>query len=151
MKENSYPLVCWPAPLFSGTWRKDLALSDHTLKIPAKTVYQYETKGNLTKKVPSTDGSYRLDAPDLINNIFNQTTVPSAEISLGNGEETIRISEVGGAEVGSRLTFVTWTKPESPYYCLEPWMSPPNSPANETTRLVAPSARDEFTIEIELA
>jgi galactose mutarotase-like enzyme len=77
--------------------------------------------------------------------------VPSAEISLGNGEETIRISEVGGAEVGSRLTFVTWTKPESPYYCIEPWMSPPNSPANETTRLVAPSARDEFTIEIELA
>jgi hypothetical protein len=30
-------------------------------------------------------------------------------------------------------------------------MSAPNSPANETTRLVAPSARDEFTIEIELA
>jgi galactose mutarotase-like enzyme len=146
--------IPWSAglhPYFQVPWRKDLALSDHTLKIPAKTVYQYEPEGNLTKKAPSTDGSYRLDAPDLVNNIFNQTTEPSAEISLGNGEETIRISEVGGAQVGSRLTFVTWTKPESPYYCVEPWMSPPNSPANETTRLVAPSARDEFTIEIELA
>ena len=76
---------------------------------------------------------------------------PKAEISLLNGEENISISEVGGPETGTRLTFVSWTKTDSPFYCIEPWMSPPNATENKTTRMVAPGARDEFTIEIELA
>ena len=118
--------------------------------IPAKNAYQYETDGKLVKKATAKEFSYRLDAPDLINSIFNQVTEPNAEISLMNGEERIRVSEVGGASKGSRLSFITWTKLGAPYFCVEPWMSPPNSPGNETSRMVAPSARDEFTIEIEL-
>ena len=42
-------------------------------------------------------------------------------------------------------------KRRAPYYCVEPWMSPPNSPENKTVRHVPPGGRDEFTIEIELA
>ena len=148
---NPIPWSAGLHPYFQVPWRKDLSLSDHSLFMPAKSVYQYEENGSLTKKVPAKEYSYRLDAPDLINNIFNQTTEPKAEISLLNGEETIRISEVGGAETGSRLSFVTWTNPDAPYFCVEPWMSPPNSPGNDTARMVAPSARDEFTIEIDLA
>ena len=146
--------IPWSAglhPYFQIPWRKDLSLSDHSLLIPAKNAYQYQNNGNLLKKAPAKEFSYRLDAPDLINSIFNQVTEPSTEISLVNGEERIRISEVGGATNGSRLSFVTWTKPDAPYYCVEPWMSPPNSPGNKTVRMVAPAARDEFTIEIELA
>ena len=146
--------IPWSAglhPYFQVPWRKDLALTDHQLSIPAKKVYQYQNDGNMIKKNPSNDYFYRLSAPNLINNIFYETIEPKAEISLLSGEETLRVSEVGGAETGSRLTFVSWTKPNAPYFCLEPWMSPPNSPSNETTRMVGPSARDEFTIEIELA
>ena len=154
MENEGRTPIPWSAglhPYFQVPWRKDLSLSDHSLFMPAKSVYQYEENGSLTKKIPANKNSYRLDAPDLINNIFSQTTEPKAEISLLNGEETIRISEVGGAETGSRLSFVTWTNLNAPYFCVEPWMSPPNSPANNTARMVAPTARDEFTIEIELA
>ena len=146
--------IPWSAglhPYFQVPWRKDLALTDHQLSIPAKKVYQYQNDGNMIKKNPSNDYSYRLSTPNLINNIFYETIEPKAEISLLSGEETLRVSEVGGAETGSRLTFVSWTKPNAPYFSLEPWMSPPNSPSNETTRMVGPSARDEFTVEIELA
>lgn len=146
--------IPWSAglhPYFQVPWRKDLALSDHQLSIPAKKVYQYQNDGNMMKKTPSNDQSYRLGMSNLINNIFYENITPQAEISLLSGEETLKVSEVGGAETGSRLTFVSWTKPSAPYFCLEPWMSPPNSPSNETTRMVGPSARDEFTIEIELA
>ncbi len=146
--------IPWSAglhPYFQVPWRKDLALTDHQLSIPAKKVYQYQNDGNMIKKNPSNDYFYRLSAPNLINNIFYETIEPKAEISLLSGEETLRVSEVGGAETGSRLTFVSWTKPNAPYFCLEPWMSPPNSPSNETARMVGPSARDEFTVEIELA
>ena len=77
---------------------------------------------------------------------------PEAEKMLKslNGEETIRISEVGGAEAGSRTSFVSWSKEDAPYYCVEPWMSPPNAPENKTMKMVPPAARDEFTVEIEL-
>lgn len=146
--------IPWSAglhPYFQVPWRKDLTQADHQISVPAKKVFQYQDDGNMIKKTPSNDYSYQLDTTDLVNNIFYETIEPKAEISLLNGEETLRISEVGGATAGSRLTFVSWTKPNAPYFCLEPWMSPPNSPGNETIRMVGPSARDEFTIEIELA
>ena len=145
--------IPWSAglhPYFQVPWRKDLSLSDHKLSIEAKKVFQYLEGGMMTPRV-SIPTTQTLEDPNLINSIYYELKQASAEVSLLNGEETLRISEVGGAEVGSRLTFVSWTKPESPYFCVEPWMSPPNAPDNKTVRMVPPAARDEFTIEIELA
>ena len=104
----------------------------------------------MTKKTP-TLSALKLDDPELINSIHYELKKPTAEISLLNKEEIIRISEVGGAETGTRTSFVTWSKEDAPYYCVEPWMSPPNAPENKTVKMVPPSARDEFTVEIELA
>lgn len=145
--------IPWSAglhPYFQVPWRKDLGRKEHQLSIEAKKVFQYQKGGLMTKKapIPSPVG---LDNPELINSVHYELTKPSAEISLLNGEEKIRISEVGGAEVGSRTSFVTWSEEDSPFYCVEPWMSPPNAPENKTIKMVAPSARDEFTVEIELA
>ena len=111
---------------------------------------QYK-EGGLIANRTNLPNPQTLEDPELINCIFYQLAQPKVQISLLNGEETLRVSEVGGAEVGSRLTFVTWTQPNAPYFCLEPWMSPPNAPENKTVRMVAPAARDEFTIEIDLA
>ncbi|MEC8043548.1 MAG: hypothetical protein VX130_03025 [Verrucomicrobiota bacterium] len=145
--------IPWSAglhPYFQIPWRKNLSLSEHSLQISAKKKFLYREGGVLTQR-NSAPNPQTLEDPELINSIFYELENPYAEVSLLNGEETIKISEVGGASVGSRLTFVTWTQPDLPFYCIEPWMSPPNSPGNQTTRMVAPAARDEFTIEIELA
>ncbi len=150
--ESQRPLP-WSAglhPYFQIPWRKGLTLSDHKLSIEAKKVYEYQKGGMMVPKnnqVPEQ----KLSDLSLINNVFYELSAPKADISLLNGEETVSISEVGGPETGTRLTFVSWTKKNEPYYCIEPWMSPPNSTENKTTRTVGPGARDEFTIEIELA
>ena len=136
-------------PYFQIPWRKDLSLADHELRIDAKKTFQYQTGGMLHKKSISSS-TQTLEDDSLINSLFYELSQPKAEVSMLNGEETLRISEVGGAEVGSRLTFVTWTNPNTPYFCIEPWMSPPNAPENKTVRMVPPAGRDEFTIEIEL-
>ena len=154
LENESRVPIPWSAglhPYFQIPWRKDLDLSDHQVLIPAKKLFQYSEGGKMDKKPFADDFSYRLDSHGLINTIFYEVTEPHAEISLLNGEEAIRVSEVGGTAVGSRLTFVTWTKKQSPFYCVEPWMSPPNSPENQTFRMVPPAGRDEFTIEIGLA
>ena len=92
-----------------------------------------------------------LEEPALINRIHYQLESPDAEISLLNAEETLRISEASWRGKGSRLSYISWTKPNAPYFCLEPWMSPPNAPENKTMEYVSPGGREEFTIEIELA
>jgi galactose mutarotase-like enzyme len=145
--------IPWSAglhPYFQIPWRKDLRLKDHQVKIDAKKVFQYQT-GGIMKKILSTNEFSTMEDPNLINRVHYELKNPIAEISLLNQEEPIKISEVGGAENGTRLTFVTWTQENAPYYCVEPWMSPPNSPENKTVRYVPPSGRDEFTVEIELA
>ena len=145
--------IPWSAglhPYFQLPWRKDLNLADHQLVIDAKQVFQYED-GGIMKKIPGGSSQCTMENPDLINRVYYELKKPMAEISLLNQEEPVRISEVGGSESGSRLTFVTWTQNNTPYYCIEPWMSPPNAPENKTSRMVPPGARDEFTVEIELA
>ncbi len=145
--------IPWSAglhPYFQLPWRKDLELKDHRLEINAKQVFQYDS-GGIMKKTPNPNADCILDDPNLINRVHYELKKPEANISLLNQEEPIKISEVGGSEFGSRLTFVTWTKDGAPYYCMEPWMSPPNAPENKTFRQVPPGGRDEFTVEIELA
>ena len=145
--------IPWSAglhPYFQVPWRKDLDLENHLLNIASKKSYQYQPDGNL---VDNSKSDYPVPFSDenLTNRIHYQLESSDAEISLLNGEETIRINEASWSGKGSRLSYVSWTKPGAPYFCLEPWMSPPNAPENKTVQYVSPGAREEFTIEVELA
>ena len=145
--------IPWSAglhPYFQVPWRKDLGRKDHLLSLDAGKAFQYQQGGQMVKR-PAFPSPTPLDDPGLVNCIHYELGTPSAEVSLLNGEETIRVSEVGGAEVGTRTSFVTWSEEDAPYFCLEPWMSPPNAPENKSVKMVPPAAREEFTVEIELA
>jgi len=50
------------------------------------------------------------------------------------------------------LTVVTWTEDEkSPFYCIEPWMGPPNAPETKVgLHTVAPGQMQKFYVEIRL-
>ena len=99
-----------------------------------KKTYQYQLDGTLIDN-PKSNYPVPLGDEKLINRVHYQLESPDAEISLLNGEETIRISEASWSGKGSRQSFVSWTKPGEPYYCLEPWMSPPNASENKTMDL----------------
>ena len=110
--------IPWSAglhPYFQVPWRKGLSLSDHKLSIDAKKVFQYQKGGMMLPKT-SIAKEQSLDDTDLINSIYYELAQPSAELSLLNGEEMIKITEVGGAEVGSRVTFVSWTQKMFPIF-----------------------------------
>ena len=144
--------IPWSAglhPYFQVPWRKDLDLENHLLNIASKKSYQYQPDGSLIDN-PKMDYPIPLNDEKLINCIHYQLESSEAEISLLNGEETIRMNEASWNGKGSRLSYVSWTKPGAPYFCLEPWMSPPNAPGNKTVQYVSPGAREEFTIEVEL-
>lgn len=145
--------IPWSAglhPYFQVPWRKDLTPKDHLLHVAAKKSFQYQEGEDFLQNAQN-NYPISLDDDKLINRIHYQLDSPEAELSLLNGEETIRLSEASWSGKGSRLTYVSWTKQGSSFYCLEPWMSPPNAPENNTVQYVSPGAREEFTIEIELA
>ena len=145
--------IPWSAglhPYFNIPWRKDLSLGDHLLHLTAKRTYQYLENGTLSEN-PKASYPVPLSDETLINRVHYQLDTPDVEISLLNGEETLHISEASWTGKGSRLSYVSWQKPNEPYFCLEPWMSPPNAPENKTMEFVSPGAREEFTIEINLA
>lgn len=136
---------------FQLPWRQGLSRSDYRLSIPAAKVRQYK-QGGLLEKVDPPKAPVPFDDPGLVNRIHYELKEPCAVFGLGNEEEQISIAEVGGAAVGSRLTFVSWTESDdSPFYCVEPWMAPPNAPEIKSARFVPPSGRDEFTVEVQLA
>jgi galactose mutarotase-like enzyme len=145
--------IPWSAglhPYFQVPWCKDLSLDHHLLQVSAKKTYQYLSDGTMVDN-PKSGYPVPLGDEKLINRIHYQLESPEAEIALLNGEETIRLNEASWSGKGSRLSYVTWTQAGAPYFCVEPWMSPPNAPESKTAQFVSPGGREEFTIELELA
>lgn len=152
--ENDGPFaIPWAAGhhfYFQLPWRRTLTRTDHHIRIPARKTYQYREGGLLDKTDPPA-GPVSMADPDLVNRIHYELTEPRATFGPVNDEEQVSVAEVGGPEAGSRLTFVTWTEgSDAPYYCIEPWMAPPNAPETKSARLVPPGGRDEFTVEVGL-
>jgi len=135
---------------FHLPWRRDLGRNDFILKIPAKTTYAYESGGNL-RKLPRPPAEERFSEPSLINRIHADLKEPEAIFGTANGEENVSVRIEGGGS-GSTRSFVTWTEnEESPFYCVEPWMGPPNPTGHaQGPRFVGPGKRDEFTVEVNL-
>ena len=136
---------------FHLPWRSGLTRNDFTLNVPAKSAYAYEAGGNL-RKLPRPSEKERFSEPSLVNRIYTGLKEPEAVFGTANGEENVSVRIEGDDGAGEGRCFVTWTEnEESPFYCVEPWMGPPNPTANEQgPRFVGPGQRDEFTVEVNL-
>ena len=68
----------------------------------------------------------------------------------GAGEITVRL----GAEKvpPPDATIVTWTlADDSPFYCVEPWMGPPNAPGHKVgLHHVAPGETQKFAVSVSV-
>src|SRR5690606_28970594 len=86
---------------------------------------------------------------DRIHTRLRSNTVPFGPTS---GEEMIEIRIGANEKPPSSATVVTWTETEtSPFYCVEPWMGPPNSPQHKMgLHLVEPGKSQSFLVEVLL-
>ncbi|MFP6901653.1 MAG: aldose epimerase, partial [Opitutales bacterium] len=136
---------------FHLPWHHSLNRNDFKLNVPAKSLYAYEADGSL-RKLPASPGEISFSEPSLVNCIHTNLKSPEAVFGTANGEESISVRIEGGGKPGDTRCFVTWTENEnSPFYCVEPWMGPPNPTAHEQgPRFVGPGQRDEFSVEVKL-
>lgn len=136
---------------FTLPWTEGHGRKDYAIRLPASKALRQTPTGTLVpgKKFAQVE---RLDNPDLIDSLH--TGLKGNEVVFGPanapGEVRVRlgIDKVPAAD----STFVTWTMDDqAPYYCVEPWMGPPNAPENKLgLHWVAPGQRQSFFVEVDV-
>lgn len=137
---------------FKLPWHDGLERKDYHVNVPAKKAFHQDSDGKLVavKEFP-LDASFHDSAiVDLIRAKLKHNAVIFGPKS---GEEAVEII-IGEHTVPSPwTTVVTWTENEdSPFYCVEPWMGPPNSPEHKHgLHFVDPGKTDVFTVRVALS
>lgn len=137
---------------FALPWHPGSTRSDYRAVIPAKKALRHLDDGSL-EPVKDFSEETSFDEPGLVDRIHCKLKEHTVRFGPKSGEEDIFI-RVGSAD---KLTpwnsVVTWTENEdSPFYCVEPWMGPPNSPEHKNgLHFVEPGKSEIFSVEISLA
>lgn len=135
-------------------WHAGLQRSDYTLDLPAKRALRHLPDGKLEpEKLDKKKQIYSLGDPKLLNRIHLYLQSNECKVNPAGGEEPIYIRILENLPLNNARTIVTWAPDEnSPYYCVEPWMGPPNSPAHRNgLQFVNPGKSSTFTVEMSLA
>ena len=137
---------------FSVPWREGGHRGQYSVSVPARKAWRQDARGLLVPVEDYRIGVARLDTPSLVDRIHTDLTSGKVRLrdeETGNGI-ILRIGP--GGKPARDTAVVTWTSgPEAPYYCVEPWMGPPNSPENRVgLHWVDPGQSSVFSVEVRL-
>lgn len=137
---------------FAIPWREGGQRKDYQIRIPARKAWRQNTSG-LIEPVPDYQpGIVTLDSPSLIDRIHTDLTSDAVVVKDTGTGNRIRMRIGAAAKPTRDMTLVTWTGgPDVPYYCVEPWMGPPNSPeAGLGLHWVEPGCTGVFSVEVAI-
>lgn len=136
---------------FTVPWTDGLTRADYAMRIPATERCRHAKDGSLVPG-PQLKEIESMDHPDLSDCVhlgLKENSVIFGErghagdvvVSLGTDDVPVKDS-----------AFVTWTEsPDAPFFCVEPWMGPPNSPEHKRgLHHVAPGQTQVFTVAVKV-
>ena len=136
---------------FSLPWHTGLERKDYVLNLSAKKAFYHGATGALVA-APKPEESENIGNPVLLDRLHTHLKNPFVSFGPKSGEEkiTIRIGE--GPVPTPWTTITTWTENEkSPFFCIEPWMGPPNAFEHEKgLHWVEPGQIETFSVKIQL-
>jgi galactose mutarotase-like enzyme len=138
---------------FTIPWSTGRTRKDYVLESTATKYLRHDFKrGSLTAgpQIGSRETLANPELVDLIHTGLKREIFVVTETGTGN---RLRFRS-GMAHSNARdLALVTWTQDaEAPYYCIEPWMGPPNAPENKVgLHSVAPGQTQKFYVEVTIA
>ncbi len=134
---------------FTVPWAEGTRRSDYLIRIPAGLRSRQAPTGELVAK-PAGPAEENLANPDLIDLQFRD--LRSNEVVFGEkGKPGDIVVTHGTAKVPpADATFITWSESdEAPFYCVEPWMGPPNAQATKIgLQYVKPGATGLFSVSV---
>lgn len=134
---------------FTVPWTEGTQRSDYVIRIPAAKRLKQDKAGQLGPG-PNLQLEENLANPALIDTLHTDLTGNEVVFGERGSLGDVHV-QLGTAKVPApNATFVTWTlAEESPYYCVEPWMGPPNAPEHKVgLHFVAPGETQKFTVSV---
>lgn len=136
---------------FTIPWTSGLGRKDYQLDIPASQTLRHVADGRLVEG-PRFGKREVLAARELSDTIFAGLRGHTFTLTEKPSGQQLRFL-TGFTNTASRdAVVVVWTQDEkSPFYCIEPWMGPPNSPENKVgLHTIGPGQTQKFFVEITL-
>lgn len=134
---------------FTLPWTEGATRADYVIRIPAGKRLRQDATGALVEG-PALQVEESLANPALVDALH--TGLRGNEIVFGErgrpGDVVVRL---GADKVPPpTATLVTWTlSADAPYYCVEPWMGPPNAPEHKVgLHFVAPGDTQRFVVGV---
>lgn len=136
---------------FTLPWTPGLTRRDYVFESPATRTLRHMETGRLVDG-PRLGPREFLDNPALVDTIHTGLRGHTCAVTeRGSGQRLL--FHTGFTNTTAKdAAIVTWTADDqSPYYCIEPWMGPPNSPENKAgLHLVGAGQTQKFCVEIVL-
>jgi galactose mutarotase-like enzyme len=136
---------------FTLPWSEGTSRSDYLIRIPAAKRLRQDATGALVAG-PTLQTDENLANPELVDALH--LGLRSNEVVFGErdrpGDVVVRL---GTDDVPpANATIVTWTfDASSPFYCVEPWMGPPNAPEHKLgLHHVAPGQTQRFAVSVNV-
>lgn len=142
---------------FHVPWEPGRTRDDYRLTVPAARRLRQDAQGQLVPGPAALPRSDTLSNPDWNDTLHLGLASPTALLAPAGGGRSGAVSVTIGMDKKARppaeAAFVTWSQsPESPFYCVEPWMGPPNAPETGVgLHHVAPGKSQSFVVEVALA
>ncbi|MFM1850555.1 MAG: hypothetical protein RIS54_239 [Verrucomicrobiota bacterium] len=136
---------------FTLPWTEGLKRSDYAIRIPASQRFRHARNGTLTPG-PELREIENFANPELVDAIHtglrDNTVVFGEPGHAGDVVITHGTAKVPAADA----TVVTWTGgAEAPFYCVEPWMGPPNAPEHKRgLHFVSPGMTETFSVAVRI-
>jgi galactose mutarotase-like enzyme len=147
-------LIPWSAGhhfYFTAPWTEGHTRDDYVIQFPtAESLHQTPT-GTL---IPGPDLPRRsvLSSPALVDTILNRLGNSTIRFGPADGNEHVAVTHGTAAKPSPEAALVMWTSSaDAPFYCVEPWMGPPNAP--ETKRglhFVPPGDTGRFSVQVSI-
>lgn len=152
LKNLGHEPVPWSAGhhfYFTLPWSEGSTRDDYVIRIPATQRLRQNATGQL-QPGPALHVEERFSNPALIETLH--TGLRRNEVMFGErGRPGDVHLQVGTAKVPPPdATIVTWSESDTaPFYCVEPWMGPPNAPEHRRgLETVPPMETGTFTVSV---
>lgn len=136
---------------FNLPWVEDTARKDYEISIPATKACRHAADGSLfaLDNVKKTDS---LANPELVDRIHYGLTRSTVTCECAQDDSKIEIEIGADGKPDADYAVVTWTQADtSPFYCIEPWMGPPNSPETQIgLHTVNPGRVEAFSVTVKV-
>lgn len=136
---------------FTLPWHDFARRKDYRLNMEARKCAYHGPDGKLAMQ-KDRETCHDLSNPELVNRIHWELRHNRVSFGPRGGEEDVHLL-IGKNPIPEKsYSIVTWVESaEEPYYCVEPWMGPPNAAEHgKGLHWVGPGEKASFDVEVSL-